>query len=94
MQHLQEARRGRLLDKPDGRHGGMYFSPRNIMKPEIQKAYQTIEDIKIKLRRGASYDDCKVEAIEPLQIINLEGERIAKEYGKKHKKLTFQYLTR
>ena len=72
----------------------MYFSSRNIMKPEIQKAYQTIEDIKIMLRRGGDYKTLKELAEKPLAVINAEGERIAKEYGKKFNKLTFQYLTR
>lgn len=64
------------------------------MKPEVQKAHQTIEDIKVMLRRGGDYNTLKELAERPLAVINAEGERIAKEYGRKHKKLTFQYLTR
>lgn len=64
------------------------------MKPEVQNAHQKIEDIKIMLRRGGDYNTLKALAEKPLATINAEGERIAKEYGQKHRKLTFQYLTR
>lgn len=64
------------------------------MSEEIKKAWQTIEDIKIKLRTGGKYEDCYKEAQPALEILNQKGREIAKEYGKKYKPLSFIAIMR
>lgn len=60
----------------------------------LELAQQVIEDVRVKLRRGAQYEACMLEAEPALEIINQKGAEIAKQHGRKFKKLSFSYLMR
>lgn len=55
----------------------------------------TIESIRhASLRGDISYEEAKARVQPLLDEMNAKGEKIAKEYGKRYKKLTFGYVFR
>jgi hypothetical protein len=61
---------------------------------KIKKAREVIEKIKLELRQGKDYDRCEQEAQEPLAILNARGKEIAKQFGMKHRDLSFTSIMR
>ncbi len=61
------------------------------MKPTIgQQAKAKLDMIKNGYKIGQiGFDDAKQLAKEPLEILNQEMEKIAKKFGRKHKKVVF-----
>ena len=53
-----------------------------------------ILEVKAKMLGGLSYSEAVKELQPYLNEMNIRGEAIAKEYGKKFKKLTFNYIMR
>lgn len=53
-----------------------------------------IQNIKIKMLNGMSYNEAKKEALPFIDKANKKGSTIAKKYGMKHKLLTFEGLMR
>jgi len=51
-------------------------------------------EAKMKLLNGIDYEIVKKELQPFIDKANIRGEEIAKEYGAKYKKLTFNYIMR
>jgi histidinol dehydrogenase len=65
------------------------------MTPEAHSNRNALEEIKARMLAGEiTPDEAKAEAQPIIDAINARGAEIAKEYGRKFKKLTFAYLMR
>jgi len=55
-----------------------------------RKAKARLDEIKSLYKTGrVSYDEAKELAFEPLRVLNEEMRRIAKEFGRKHRRVQF-----
>lgn len=61
---------------------------------QVEQARMKIMEIKVKLQSGESYEKCFEEAKEPLKILNEKAREIAKQYGMKHKDISFTSIMR
>lgn len=60
-----------------------------------QQAKARLDMIKSGLKLGQlSFDDAKEMAKEPLAILNEEMEKLAKQFGRKHRKVVFTSFMR
>lgn len=53
-----------------------------------------VSEVKTKMKNGLSYEDAKKELQPHIDIANAKAEKLAKQFGMKHKKFTFAYLMR
>lgn len=59
-------------------------------KTKGQQAKDKLEEIKILLRtEQITYEQAKEMAQEPIKTLNEEMEKIAKQFGRKHSKISF-----
>ena len=65
------------------------------MTNKVTEANNKLRMIKVALQNDIiSYENAKGQAEEYIEVLNEAGEKVAKEFGKKYKKITFASLMR
>lgn len=78
---------------PDTAIGYNYYEPMREEKSELYELLAEARAIHFAMRcKAISYEEAKRRVESILTKLNIAGERIAKKYGRKHRKITFENL--